>query len=162
MLNFVIAIMSDTFANYNQYCQGLYFQELIRKFPEYEWDDKHGWIACAYPPFNAAVPLLMPWVLVREYLGHPVGNLNEVLAHIFYIPCALFVIPIFVVINCLVQPFFYLYQISQQAVAIATAKTRQDTLHLIWTTLLFIVIGPLMLVMSIVIDFVIFIRNLYT
>ena len=46
-LNFVIAIMSSTFAYYETKQLGLYYEVLISNFPSMEYDSKYGAIACA-------------------------------------------------------------------------------------------------------------------
>ena len=42
MLNFVIAIMSSTFGDFEKVQVGLYMSTLIDVFPFMEWDDKFG------------------------------------------------------------------------------------------------------------------------
>lgn len=54
-LNFVIAIMSSTFAYYETKQLGLYYEVLISNFPAMEYDDRYGALACAQPPFNLMI-----------------------------------------------------------------------------------------------------------
>ena len=47
MLNFVIAIMSDTYSILSNLKEGLYYNELIKIFPTLDWDQRYGCLACA-------------------------------------------------------------------------------------------------------------------
>lgn len=47
MLNFVIAILSSTFKNYENIKTGLYYNVLIELFAKLSWDDKFGCLVCA-------------------------------------------------------------------------------------------------------------------
>jgi hypothetical protein len=47
MLNFVIAILSSTFKNYEGIKIGLYYNVLIELFAKMSWDDTYGCLVCA-------------------------------------------------------------------------------------------------------------------
>ena len=47
MLNFVIAILSSTYANFEHIQSGLYYNVLIQVFPSMGWDDDFGCLICA-------------------------------------------------------------------------------------------------------------------
>lgn len=66
LLNLVIAILTSTFAFYEDKKLGLYYEVLVGKFPIMEYDDKYGAVVCAQPPFNLMIlPFwwitLLPW-----------------------------------------------------------------------------------------------------
>ena len=91
---------------------GLYYSELINNFPESEWDNNYGWIACAYAPYNVLVPALVPLMELRERNGSSVRALNGQLCHLFYLPaCLMEVTLVFLAIDVLLAPFAYGYQI---------------------------------------------------
>jgi len=46
-LNFVIAILSSTFAYYEDKRLGLYYEVLVAKFPQMDYDDRYGAVVCA-------------------------------------------------------------------------------------------------------------------
>lgn len=52
LLNFVIAILGNTFAQYEPQTQGLYLSVLITKFPFLCWDETYGCIPCSHSPIN--------------------------------------------------------------------------------------------------------------
>jgi len=47
MLNLVIAILSNTFGNYADMVNGLYYKQLVSIFPVFDYDDNYGCLACA-------------------------------------------------------------------------------------------------------------------
>jgi len=66
MFNFVIAILSSTFAFYEEMKLGLYYNVLNSMFAENEWDDTYGALICTKPPlptFMLAVPFF-PFFLI--------------------------------------------------------------------------------------------------
>ena len=66
MLNFVIAILSDTYSSLSNLKEGLYYNELIKKFPANDWDHKYGCLACASNPFNILLLFFIPYMLYIE------------------------------------------------------------------------------------------------
>jgi hypothetical protein len=46
-LNLVIAILSSTYALYEDKKLGLYYEVIVAQFPAMEFDDKFGFIPCA-------------------------------------------------------------------------------------------------------------------
>jgi hypothetical protein len=54
-LNFVIAILSSTFAYYDNKRLGLYYEVIVALFPAMEYDEKYGAVVCAQPPLNLLI-----------------------------------------------------------------------------------------------------------
>ena len=52
LFNFVIAILSSTFAKYEEIQDGLYNNVVNELFPVMQWDDEYGALICSKPPFN--------------------------------------------------------------------------------------------------------------
>mmetsp|Transcript_27175 Transcript_27175/g.41348 ORF Transcript_27175/g.41348 Transcript_27175/m.41348 type:complete len:138 (-) Transcript_27175:1023-1436(-) len=46
-LNFVIAILSSTFAYYEDKRLGLYYEVIVAMFPSLDYDERYGAVACA-------------------------------------------------------------------------------------------------------------------
>lgn len=55
LLNLVIALLSSTFAFYEDKQLGLYYEVIVALFPTMEYDDKYGAVVCAQPPFNLMI-----------------------------------------------------------------------------------------------------------
>ena len=66
MLNFVIAILSDTYGSLGAIKNGLYYDELVTAFPLQDWNDEYGALICAQPPFNVFLPFFIPTLLYKE------------------------------------------------------------------------------------------------
>ena len=57
-----IAIISVTYGNYYEFENGLYYDELIRVMPEYEYDDQFGFIVCAWTPLHIFFIVMIPLI----------------------------------------------------------------------------------------------------
>lgn len=55
LLNFVIALLSGTFSNYEDKQLGLYYEVIVAMFPVMEYDNRYGSIVCAQTPFNLMI-----------------------------------------------------------------------------------------------------------
>ena len=47
LLNFIIAILANTYAVYEEIAKGLFYDVLIAVFPLYQWHEVYGFITCA-------------------------------------------------------------------------------------------------------------------
>ena len=65
-----IAIISVTYSNYYKCENGLFYDELIKVMPEFEYDNEYGFIVCAWTPLHALFILMIPFI---EYtaIWHP-------------------------------------------------------------------------------------------
>ena len=54
-LNLVIALLSSTYAYYEDKQLGLYYEVIVALFPTMEFDEKFGAVVCAQPPFNLMI-----------------------------------------------------------------------------------------------------------
>ena len=107
MLNFVIAILSDTYSSLSNLKEGLYYNELIKKFPANDWDPKYGCLACASSPFNILLLFFIPYMLYIEGDEAALVRVNEIACYIVYVPLAVAVSAIFFVINTILVPIAY-------------------------------------------------------
>ena len=60
MFNLVIAIIFVIYKIYYQCENGLFYNELIRVMPEYEYDDCFGFIVCAWTPLHILFIFMIP------------------------------------------------------------------------------------------------------
>jgi len=108
-LNLVIAILSSTYALYEDKKLGLYYEVIVAQFPAMEFDDKFGFIPCAQPPLNlmiAPFELLTIFPFSDEFLK----KYNTFLCHLIYLPVMVTVTTYFIIANVLWIPFAYLKQ----------------------------------------------------
>lgn len=63
MLNLVIAIMSDTYANLIQLQQGIYFQGVIKAIAFYKNNKHYGGLISSLPVLNVLIVPFVPFYL---------------------------------------------------------------------------------------------------
>jgi hypothetical protein len=110
LFNFVIAILSQTFAYYQAFQNGLYFNTLNRMMTEMEWDDVYGaWLCSRIPvPTFFVVLVTMPFVILFEKKPDVIRFVNNTICYLMYTPIALFIVVLFSALNTAMVPFVYL------------------------------------------------------
>ena len=159
IINFIIAILTDTYKNFIQYSEGLYCNELINAFPCCDFDETYGFMVCAIPPFNVIIPAVMPIVAyTQKYNSKNMVWLNNTICKILYAPFALSFGLVFFMVNILIIPFSYFTMIG-----ILSTMPDKDKSFVsgIFELLSFIILGPIVMVLSIFVDEVVFVMNLY-
>ena len=66
IMNLLIAIMSDTYAKFNDLRTGLYFRGMIRAIPGYKYDSRYGCLVTAVPPLNILLLPLIPFFMIMK------------------------------------------------------------------------------------------------
>ena len=64
ILNLLIAILSLTYTVYSDKKKGLFYEDLVAKFPSMEFDDRYGSVCCAPPVLNLFLIILWPITLL--------------------------------------------------------------------------------------------------
>lgn len=64
ILNLLIAILSMTYEMYNDKRKGLFYEDLVAKFPSMEFDERYGSVCCAPPVLNLFLIILWPITLL--------------------------------------------------------------------------------------------------
>lgn len=164
-LNFVIAILSSTYAHYEDKKLGLYYEVIVAQFPSMEFDDKFGFIPCAQPPLNlmiAPFELLTIFPFSDEFLK----SYNQFLCHLLYSIVAICLTFFFMVLNTMWVPLSYVKHTITLIQTLTDADETMDEfdekLARFVTIVQFIFIGPVMLIIAIPCDTFIFLWNLYT
>ena len=164
-VNFVIAILSSTFAFYEHKKMGLYNEVIIGMFPIMEYNDKYGATVCAKPPLNIVI-LPFQWLTIFPLSPEFLKKYDTFMCHLLYAPVGLAVTLFFTIVNIVMLPIVYLKHIY---VLMETLMSKDETIDefsekvkRIKTILKFIFFGPFVLLCSIPSDFYIFIYNLYT
>jgi hypothetical protein len=164
-LNFVIAILSSTFAYYEDKQLGLYYEVIVALFPSMEFDDRFGAVVCAQPPFNLFI-LPFQWITIFLKDYHTLVAYNNFLCHLLYFPLALTITLAFSVINCLYLPLAYVAHIGSLIETLTDSDETMDELsekiQRVFTIFKFILLGPIVLLFSVPIDMLVFFGNLYT
>jgi len=107
LLNLVIAIMSDTYANLADVKLGLYSQGIIEAMPSYKFDKHYGGLICMIPPFNILAFLLLP---IYSCIGNKerLERFNKVVCKTIYFPMGVSMTLVFSVCALLLIPFAWM------------------------------------------------------
>lgn len=105
-LNLVIALLSTTYAYYEDKQLGLYYEVIVALFPTMEFDDKYGAVVCAQPPFNLMI-LPFQWITIFPLGDKFLVAYNKFLCHCLYLPIAGTFTFIFTVANAVYVPIAY-------------------------------------------------------
>ena len=109
ILNLIIAIITEEYANTINFKDGLFCNELLNNFAALEWDDHWGFLTVAIPPFNVFIPFVMPFALYAESQGKDkLKAFNNKVCKWYYAPFSIVFGIIFFVINIICSPFAYI------------------------------------------------------
>ena len=113
LLNFTIAILSDTYSRLKPQFVGLFSFNVLQKIPEYDVDHRFGALILATPPFNLVfLPLIIVYFSIRdEAILIWINNWMSVLA---YMPLAIIQLTLFALINIIILPFAYVAAIIKK------------------------------------------------
>ena len=165
LLNFVIAILSATFARFEDKQVGLFYEVIVAKFPAMEYDKRYGAVVCAQPPLNI---MIFPFQWVTMFPIFEEENLilyNTFLCHLLYFPIGVTVTCVFTIRNIIIMPFAYFGHTLALIQTITNSDETMDELsekfERFLTILKFIIIGPILLPVSVLINMFNFFINLY-
>ena len=111
LLNLVIAIMSDTYANLSQVKLGLYLQGIIESISSYKNDKRYGGLICMTPPFNVIAYLLLPFYHCTKDKDK-LARFNNRVCQVTYFPLAFLFTTILLAGSILMSPLAWLKAVS--------------------------------------------------
>ena len=107
MLNFIIAILADTYTKLSKQSLGLYYDGLISRIAIFEDDKFYGGLIVGIPPFNTlALPILPFYLFVKD--ENKLRIVNDGFTKILFVPAALVETIVFFVLSIAIVPFAYL------------------------------------------------------
>ena len=121
LLNFIIAILAETYAQLNKSKLGLYYDGIISRIPVYEDDTRYGGLIVGVPPFSTlALPMIPVYLLVKDQ--KKLRHLNNIFSKFIFLPFAFFLGCIFVAMNLALLPFAYLLAIIRKLIVMREAR----------------------------------------
>lgn len=123
MLNFIIAILADTYSKYSTQSLGLYYDGIIQRIPVYEDDSRYGGLIIGSPPFNVAAVILVPFYCCNKD-ERRLQSCNDTFSKLVYAPIALVFSILFALMNLVLLPFAYLAAIYHK-VALLCALSKK-------------------------------------
>ena len=106
-LNFIIAILADTYSNLTSSSLGLYYDGIISRIPVYEDDSRYGGLIVGIPPFNLlALPMIPLYMFVKN--ENVLRRINDIFTKVIFIPIAILITVFFIAINAMLLPLAYI------------------------------------------------------
>ena len=165
LLNFVIAILSSTYAAYEDKSLGLYYEVIVALFPSMDFDEQYGAIPCAQQPLDI-VTLPFQLLTILPLSESFLTNYNSFLCHVLYFPIALVFTITFIIVNIVLTPIAYVSHIISLIQTITNSDETMDEfsekLNRVFTIIKFILFGMFYLIFAIFANTAIFFYNLYT
>lgn len=130
-----------------------------------EFDNRYGAVVCAQPPMNV---LIVPfqWVTVFPMKEENLIKFNMFLCHLLYFPIGAILTMVFSFMNFLIMPFTYIIHTINLIKTLTDSDETMDELteklRRVRTIAEFILLGPIILPTSLIIDMFNFWYNLYT
>ena len=121
---------------------------------------------CAQPPLNIMIlpfwwATLIPWNDQKQVVDY-----NKFLCHLLYIPLGLFFTLVFTMQNICYMPIAYFKHIFVLIQTLTNSDETMDDfgekLQRAYTIIKFILFAPMILILAIPIDMIIFLKNLYS
>ena len=102
LLNFLIAILSNTYEINRSRSKGLYLSYIVNVKHTVDKDKNYSSLVYSYTPFIFFLLPVYPFLLWKER-----PKLNSVIMHILYVPVLIIAIMLFIIFNLLMIPISY-------------------------------------------------------
>ena len=123
MINFIIAILADTYAKLSNQSLGLYYDGLISRIPIYEDDVLYGGLIVGILPFNLlALPMIPFYLLVKD--ENKLRYINDIFTKFMFAPVALISTIVFLAFSLILLPFAYLIAIAKKVKLVCNFGSR--------------------------------------
>ena len=143
MINFVIAILADTYTKLSNSSLGLYYDGVISRIPVYEDDSRYGGLIVGTPPFNILALLMIPfYILVKN--EERLVKVNDVFTKAMFFPIALSFTAMIIAVNLLLLPLAYFAAIWKKITLIRIKVKSEKVFDLV--TFVFLGVPLLLLV----------------
>lgn len=125
LLNFIIAILADTYSKLMVQKLGIYYDGIIARIPVYKYDSLYGGLIVGPPPSNVLAIFMIPFYIFvkdKKRLRHA----NENFTRVQFLPLAFIITGVFMIVNIALIPFAYLAAIFKKLnlMRLATKKTQ--------------------------------------
>jgi uncharacterized integral membrane protein len=157
LLNLLIAILSSTYAMLEGEKLVLYINEILKLRSTLEYDKQCSALVSSFPPYNIIALLFSPFIMIKK---EPV-TLNLVLFHIEYAPLLLILLIVFIAGNLVLIPFAYIKGIYVNLQQLWSNKVEGNLPYRCLRLLVWLLFGPIILLMNLVADIIAFIMHLY-
>ena len=154
LMNLMLAILANTYNIFETKSNGLYLSKILSTRDELTYDYSYGAFLSAMPPLNIIQFGFIPMSLYLRYGSPMLVKLNRVVMRTQYTLFMLLPFTLFVVVSLILIPFAWMAGIPDKVKAII--YTDVGIKEKILNSVLFIVIGPIILFFDLIVDMVYF------
>jgi len=156
LMNLIIAILANTYSNFESGSTGLYLSKILSTRDEVEYDQNYGAFLSAMPPINILqLPFIVPAMSIRQ--GTPLLiQMNDYVMVSQYILFMCIFKGLFIVVSLVLIPFAYLIGIVDK---LRTLAAQKDPKSKIMNNFMFIPFGIPILLCDFMVDLLYFWRN---
>jgi len=155
ILNLIIAILSNTYNQFDTKSTGLYLSKILNARDEMTFDENYGAIILTMTPLNVAVLPMVPFALFQK----PSPRINQVLMILQYAVLIIIIYILFLGGSLIMLPFAYLKSVSMKAQLIFKGQSLKESIKNKAYFLGFMVFGPVLLLMTLFADLIYFWKN---
>jgi hypothetical protein len=126
------------------------------------WDDNYGCLVCAQSPFNIMLAFLSPFLVMSQVNEKLFYITNEAICIFLYLPFLSVLLTAFNVCNLIFLPISYLIFSARLLTSIFDQDTTKASVKRFSFFILYIIVGPIFLSITYLIDMIVFFANLFT
>ena len=157
LINLLIAILSSTYALYEQQGVSLYVNGILQMRSAAEYDHKYGALVSTFPPFNIVLLPFIPFYMLKENTK----KLNHLVFHLTYVPILLISFLLFFVFNMICIPFAYFKCVGSRFYQLSVHSPSMNLCKKYAQLVLFIVFGIPILLLNFCFDCYLFFEHSY-
>lgn len=150
LINLIVAILANTYNIFDQRSAGLYLSKILMSRDEMNYDNNLGAFLCALPPLNLIQLPFLPVALSLRDNDEKLIRLNQYVMLIQYILFMLIFQFVFTALSLALIPFAWIIGTIDKARSIRHTDTTKDIAK---NLLVFVVAGPLILLLDTFTDF---------
>lgn len=142
LLNMVVAMMTDTYAEMSMYKKGIYNYQIMKILPQYKVNQNYGGLIAWTHPLNLISVPLIPYYLYKRNDKQTLRKLTRFIMMVNYSLHQVICSVLFVALNLLMLPFAYMKTI------LAKIRLAQAGAIRVSDVVLYVIIGiPLLLLL---------------
>lgn len=159
LLNFLIAILTNTHSRIVKYERSLYLREIILLIKHAKFDRYYSSIISISPPFNLLMIPFIPFILCTKS-----EKVNNFFLYIEYMLVAVIALLIFTAFTVMIYPVSFIYAAASKFAKCLAGNYKgiKDIVLRILDAISFAIIGPIILLVWAIIDYYYFIINLWS
>ena len=155
ILNLIIAILSNTYQQFDQKATGLYLSKILNARDYMAFNENYGAFLLIMAPMNIVILPFVPFAMFMK----PNVSTNTMLTILQYSVFIIIIYSIFMIISCLLIPFAYMKSLGIKIQYFLRASSIKDKIITLFQLVIYLAAGIPMLVMCMFSDFYYFCAN---